>query len=112
MKINASSYTLYCPSVHTYTGESFPQYVYQSGSEVGFANFPKPTCMFASVEKAQAKIDMFITKANAAIATALTEMMNGTHRFPETAKWNVRREKDKLALIRTFAIVKLDVRVI
>ena len=109
MKVNATSYTLYCPAVKIYTGGSHPQYVYASAGTPGFANFPKPTCMFDSVEKAQKKIDTFINDANDDIAEALTEQMNGTHRFPETAEWNVRREKDRLALIRTFVIVKLDV---
>jgi hypothetical protein len=112
IKLNASSYTLYCPEVKTYQGDINPMFVYQSAGEPGFANFPKPTCMFESVEKAQAKIDHFIDKAHTALLIAEDQQRDGVHRFPETADWNVTNAQEKLDLIHTFAIVKLDVTVI
>ena len=113
MKINAASYTLYCPAVKLYTGGSHPQYVYTGRAGFpDFANFPRPTCMFESVEKAQAKIEKFIDKAEAGVQVAIGHMQGDFHRFIETAEWEVKSAQEKLELVHTFQIVKLDVTAI
>ena len=109
MQVDSTSYTLYCAEAPRYMQTGHPQYVYSSAGEPGFANFPKPTCMFESVEKAQAKINTFIKKAETAKHDAEVRQAAGVDRFPETAEWNVQREVERIALINTFVIVKLEI---
>jgi len=101
IKLNESGYTLYCPELD--------QYVYSSAGRPGYSNFPRPTCVFPSVEKAQNRIDTFIQKEEDNIAIANNQLASGYYRIIETAEYEVTYANQKLDLAKTFLIVKLAV---
>jgi hypothetical protein len=113
VELNKPAYTIYCPSTRVFTGgvsTYAPQYVYTSTQEPGFANYPKPTCIYTSIAKAEDRIRVICERAEAAILRAQDELKDGTHRFVETAEFNVRNAQEKLELYRTFVVASINIR--